>query len=274
MSKSLPTPGELISGSWKSYVKNWNEVTRISIRFVYIGIAEFLLAIAQTFAPNGNDAAQILIGILTIAVVIFFFQTTIRMIQTVLRIDDGKKAEVGPAAESKAWKLLFPLIWVGVLQGLIVLGAALPLIIWRIGFIFAGAWSPLTVLVTAVLAAPVLYVVLLLSFSSLSLIDADARGMSAVSASRDLVALRWAQVFWRELCGMAVFIVGVWIMTSILLLLLTIAIGPDRLMAIAAMQTNDPLVDGATSLINAVTQAIALPLIMLFQVKLYRSLQR
>lgn len=108
----------------------------------------------------------------------------------------------------------------------------------------------------------------------IALIDADARGMQAVSASRDLVALRWAQVFWREFCGMAIFIVGVWVMTSILLLLLTIAIGPERLMAIAAMQTNDPIVDGATSLINAVTQAIALPLIMLFQVKLYRSLQR
>lgn len=274
MPKSLPSPGELIRGSWKSYVKNWNEIIRISIRFVYIGIAEFLLAIGQTFAPNGNDAAQILIAVLSIAVVIFFFQTTIRVIQTVLRVDDGKKAEIGPAAEAKAWKLLLPLIWVGILQGLMVLGSALPLIVWCLGFLFAGTWSPLTVLVTAVLAAPVLYVVLLLSFSSLSLIDADARGMQAVSASRDLVALRWAQVFWREFCGMAIFIVGVWVMTSILLLLLTIAIGPERLMAIAAMQTNDPIVDGATSLINAVTQAIALPLIMLFQVKLYRSLQR
>lgn len=273
MQKSLPNPWQLIRDTWKLFVDTWNESIKVSIWFLYAGLIYFTLYIAiKLHAFAVYPGVFVAVGIL-----VLWSWATIRLIETCMRLDEGKKADISQEAMKRSWSLVLPLLWVGLLQLLVVLGSSIPLVAWRIlipqylpGFVGAGVFR----IMLYVLLLPPIYVTTRLSFSQLALIDQGKHGLEALAVSSEMVQGRWWDIFSRQAIAAVVFGGGIWVVLSILFLLLGYLVGPEKFILMSDPSLEDPLLRGVMSLIEGIVQAAAMPLIMIFVVKLYKNAKR
>ncbi len=248
MPKTLPRAWDLITDSWRAYVKNWNETFKVSIWFLYFGLVTF--AGAVLLKVSGSSAFVLTDAILGVIVAVGYIWAGIRLIQAVLDLEAGRKVSLDIKMSQKAGGLILSVLWVAVLQLAVIIGGFLLLIV------------------------PGIYLALALSFSQVMLIDGDQRGFAALAASRALVKGRWWATFWRLLAGNVVFGLVLGLLMSLLLGLLAAFSGTDAFVVqgTAAFKA-DPLVQGAYELLQSIMQASVLPLFIIFQVKLYKALK-
>ncbi|MFH1621421.1 MAG: hypothetical protein ABIB04_05065 [Patescibacteria group bacterium] len=187
---------------------------------------------------------------MVIASVFFSIWAGIRLIQVILELVDGKKPSFGKAENKSAVDLILPLLWVGFLQFVIILGGFILLII------------------------PGIYLVIVLTFSQMILVSEGVRGSKALQASRELIKGRWWPVLWRILAGGFVFSVGIGILSSIIFIFIGFIVGPDFLQASKLGQPVDPLVDGTITLLQSIIQAACISLFVIYQAKIFRALQK
>lgn len=244
MPKKLVGAMDLVVDSWKFFMENWQQTTKISIWILYFGLAEFIIYLFSKFVPE--------IGILLIptalALTVVSIWISLRLMLATLKLADGKSIGDQKADMKKAWGLFWPTIWVGILQFLVIMGGLLLLVI------------------------PGIFLSIALSFSQLSLIDRGRHGLAALSASRDLVRGRWWPVLWRLLFGSFAFGLLVMLVQTVVIGIFAVLIGPSNFMALMQSENPDPLFSGTLSLLNSILQAASIPLFFGYQVKLYRAL--
>lgn len=273
MPKSLPNHWQLISESWKLYLETWNESIRVSIWFLYIGLIHFTVYLAVKLNPYAVYPGIIVaVGVLALA-----SWTIIRLFETGLRLDEGKKIELSQEAMKRSWKSVLPLLWIGLLQMLVILGASIPLVAWQylapkylVGLITDGVY----LFMQYVLILPPLYVVVRLSFAQLIAVDQRKRGLEALAVSNELVSGRWMEIFSRQATAAIIIGGGIWIVLSLLFAILGALVGPEKFVLMSDPSTADPLLLGVMQLIEGIVQAAVMPLILIFVVKLYKSLKR
>lgn len=241
MPTSLPSALDLIKDSWKLFTKTWNDTVKISVWFMYFGFAQFAAALVEKSAPWAGVGFAVIVAI---GIAVLGVWIGIRLMRAVLAIDAGKKMDSSPAELQRAWGIFLPLILVGLLQGLIILG----------GF--------------ALLVIPGIYLAVALSFSQMFVVDQGLRGTKAIAASYQLTKNRWWATLWRQFAIGVVFGVGIALVTSILMSMIAGVAGPYAF----TRNSSDPLVAGTFTLFQSIIQAAVLPLFVIAQVKLYRAL--
>lgn len=239
----MPGAGAIISDTWNLFISTWKTSFKTSSLFIYIGLAYFVGGALAAF----NVALTPIMFILSLGAGLLSAWISIRVILTMLKLEAGQQP-MEPAEESKrAWSVFLSLIWVGFLTGLIVFGASLLFIL------------------------PGIYFSVALYFSQIILIDQNIRGTQALAASRALVRGRWWATFWRFLAGGFVF----GLLAAIIIIVASLIagkIGGPNL--ITKMDQEDPFVLGVMQFIQMVFMAAYMPLLVGFQVKLYRILQK
>lgn len=240
--KPLPGANALIVDTWKLFTSTWNASVQTSVYFLYVGLALFAAALLSKLHP----AFAILQGFVSLAAQVFVVWISLRLIMTMLNLEAGKKP-MAPADESrKAWSLFWSMLWVGILIGLAI---------------FAG---------TILFILPGIYLAVALCFGKIILVDQNIRGTQALAASRALVNGRWWGTLWRMIAGGVVFGIPFAVILCALMGIVLAIVGERALTAAVP----DPLIPGAVNLLGYVMLAAFMPLMMSFEIKLYRALQK
>lgn len=234
-SKSLPGVGSLLSEAWKLFTSTWNTSVKTSALLL---ISPVITLVLDLLIPNRTPYVLLLIAVAIVEGVIFVW-ATIRLMLTMLNLEAGKPVMAPNEESQKAMNLLLPFCWIGFLVGLVTLGATLLLVL------------------------PGIYFNTALAFSALLLIDQGKRGTQALAASRALVKGRWWDTF------IDMFVAGI-VFGLPIAILSNVAAG----IVLYFARTNATYAVDATSLVSYIVIAATMPLIMGFQIKLYRALQR
>jgi len=228
------------------FVATWGQTTQITVWFLYIGLAFFTTSLLTKL----NPAAWFLEIPVQLAAVVISIWCNIRLMLALLNLVDGHKAGDLKTDSRRAWLMFVPLTIVGLCQGLAILGGFVLLII------------------------PGIYLSVSLVYAQLIFVDQGLRSWQALSASRELVRDRWWAVFWRNLVASLVIGVAMILIVFLILSVFVLVAGSNRFIVLSGTQKQDPLVNGATALLSSILQAAFLPLILGFQVRLYRLLQK
>jgi len=242
----MPGARQLMLESWRMFTATWSQTTRITIWFLYVGLASFAVSVLAKF----NPWAALLDIPVQIAAVVISLWCGIRLFLALLDLVDSKPAGDLDKDSSRAWGMFLPMVVIGLLQGLVTFG----------GFIL--------------LIVPGIYLSIALAYSQLAYIDQGIRGWQALTFSRELVRGRWWGVFWRNLVSSLVMGLGLSLIVLLMLGLFGLVAGPERFFAMADPENEDPLLNGAASLLDGTLQAAFLPFILGFQVRMYRMLQK
>lgn len=239
--KSLPGAGSIISDSWKLFTSTWKTTFKTSSLFIYIGLAYLVAGILSQILP----LLSFTVSAISIVSVIFTTWIDIRLVLMLLKLEAGEQPLPVLEESKKAWSLFWPILAIGVLNGLFTLGAM---------FLFI---------------APGVYFSVAFAFGKIILIDQDTGETKALRASQELIRGRWLSTLWRLFaCG---FVFGLLILVVALLLLAVIGIISSSL-SVDVKQA--PIILGAMQMFEMVIVAAALPLMTSFQIKLYRQLQK
>ncbi len=245
----MPAPlipaGELIKSSWQAFVKYWETTVRYSAWL----ILPSLLTLLNVFVPRGQDQAAVAFAALTvIASLVVALWVSVALYQVVFALESG--AKITDQTTKTAWILVVPIVWIALLQSLAVFGALLLLII------------------------PGIYVGVRLGFSQLGLFTKQLHGRAALADSWALTKDRFWAVLWRQLAGGVLFGFGMVLVSFVAMYLVSIVAGGAKLDALLASQNSNPLAGGLLGLVQAIVQAAFVPLFVIFQVKLYKALDR
>ena len=180
---------------------------------------------------------------------IFTVWVGIRLMIRMLLLEAGKSPLDGKEEGQKAMNLFVSLIWIGLLTGIITFGATILFII------------------------PGIYFGIALYFSELFLIDKGIRGSSALKESRELIKGRWWATFGRILSGVVLF-AGLMALVAGLIMTLIGPLFKVQMMGYSVDLKTDPFYAGVAQFVQMAMMAAFMPLIIGFQVKLYRQLQR
>lgn len=240
--KPLLGAWELIVDSWTFFTATWNTTIKTSILFLYAGIATFLVALLTR-----RDIGLIYVnGLLSLAILIFTVWVTIRLTDRVLRLTADKKPQTAAEESKTGTSLFFPYFWVKILVGLITFGGFVLLII------------------------PGIYLTVLLSMSDILVLDQGKRGFQAIAGSRELIRGRWWPTFGRSLAAAVLFGILLTAVMAVLVFLLTQITGPEFFTA--DPNAYDALPYGVNQFLQMGLLAVFMPLMIGFQVKLYRAL--
>jgi hypothetical protein len=241
--KPLTPPGELIVNSWKTFVKSWSVMVPYSAWFILIGI----LQAAMMFIPQ--DSFYFIAGfalLIIVASVVITLWPTICLYQLALKMEAGATT-VTEQINKNAWMLAPSLLLVMILNGLATFGATLLLII------------------------PGIYVGIRLGFSTVSLIDKNLKGRAALANSWALTKDRFWVVLGYQILAGFIFGAAISILAMFSMGIIGLIAGAAKLgYLFSATQT--PVANAFNSVIQSILQAAFMPLILIFQVKLYRSL--
>lgn len=244
--KALPGAGAIIADSWKFFVSKWNESFKVSVMFLYVGLAYVAVAIIAHYVPSATP----LIPIVSLGCAIVTAWISIQLIMALLNLEAGKPVLAPAEAGKKAWSLFWPILLIGLLVGLIVFGTTLLFVL------------------------PGIYFGISLKFSQYSLIDQDLHGRKALAASRALVKGRWWGTFWRLIAGGFVFGLLVGIIMWVIIMIASVVSPSFRMTLNGTTSTTDPLAVGVMQFIQMAVFAVIMPLLVGFEVKIYRALQR
>lgn len=244
MSKPLIHFHDLISHTWRDFRKNWNQSLVLSkwflfvplITFVFVLLTKNILALSSTISLLG-----------TLANIVITLWTLIRLMRWTLAKDQGK--DLLPAENQLAWQLFFPFLWLCILISLAILGG---LVI----FFLPGIWLSI-----------------LFTFSYYIFLERNIRGTQAMAASAALIKDRWWGTFFRLLVAGFLFL----ILYSTFIMILGVVVGAiagfAKINVLINLQDIDPLVGSTQVLLQGIGQMIFMPLFVLLEVKLYRSLK-
>lgn len=253
VSKPLPGAGTLISDSWKLFTSTWTTSIKTSGLMVFVGLAYLIVGILTHLQPALWPVA----GVVAILAGFATSWIGIRLVLTMLKLEAGQQPLDRAEESRKAWALFFPMLWVGILVGLVVLGSSILLIL------------------------PGIYFAIALNFSQTILIDQDIHGTKALAASRALVRGRWWAAFWRIVAGGVVFglLIGVSVaviggIASLMSLPSASAASKEYTSTLGMGVDSSPLIFGISQFLQFVAIAALMPLMTGFQVKLYRVLQK
>jgi hypothetical protein len=246
MPKHLPGAAQLVVDSWRLFAATWSQTAKITIWFLYVGLAVF----AVSALTKINPAAVLLQIPVQLAGIAISIWCGIRLVLALLRLIDEKPAGDLDADAARSWKLFLPMVVVGLLQGLAIFGGLFLLVI------------------------PGIYFAVVLGYSQIAFIDQDVRSWNALAASRELVRGRWWPVFWRNLFASLVMGSALFLIVVLFLGVFGLLAGQSSFFALLGAESDDPLLNGAMSLLDSILQAAFLPLILGFQVRMYRLLQK
>ncbi len=273
MSNNLPSATRLIRDSWGLFIKTWNESLQVSIWFLYYGLVYLAVNLIIKIAP-----AFTIIGLLiSLVILVFWSWSIIRLIETSFWLDAGEKPKLDRKAMRASWRIVIPLLWVGILQILVLLGSAIPLIAWEfLAPVYLAAWiNPVIFnIIAIVLFLPLIYVGIRLGFAQLATIKDKKRGMNALAVSSEMVNKNWWAIFGRQFLALVVFGGGLWIALTLLFLILGAIVGPDKFLQLADPNAQAPVLRGIRALLEGIVQAAVLPLFVIFAVKLYKAAKR
>lgn len=246
--KPLPGAGAIISDTWKFFTSTWNTSVKTSVLFLYVGMIMFASGLL-VYTMKGNVAFSVLDSLVGIAAAVFTYWISIRITLTMLNLEAGKNPLPAKEESSKAWSLFWPMAWVGFLATLVIFGASLLLIL------------------------PGIYFAVALAFTQIILVDQNIRGTQALGASRALVKERWWGTFWRQLAGAIVFglLIGGVSMAGIAVVAGSTGVSFKDL---EIGSSTNYLFNAASNLVMMMIYAAFMPLLVGFQVKLYRALMK
>jgi hypothetical protein len=211
--------------------------------FLYVGLAYFVSGLLVKLMP-GFDILDMAIGL---AASLLMPWIVIRVFLTMLNLEAGKKPMDQKAEGAKAWSLYLSFWWVGLLTGLVTFATLLLFIL------------------------PGIYFAIALAFSQTILLDQGIKGTQALAASRALVRGRWWPTFGRLLAGGIVFGLLVGILVMVVVGVLVTVVGPDKFGDTAS---GDPLFVGVGKLLYMIIYGAFAPLLIGFNIKMYRALQK
>lgn len=246
----MPAPllpvSSLIRESWTTFVRDWNRTFRITAFLVLFPAIFFCIALAarpyETFLFWTDMVVSSLGAILAIWI-------GIRLARLILAEDRGEKIEKNE--KTVALANFLPILLVGILEGLAVLGGMLL-------FVFPG-----------------IYLAIALMFSQFLLLEDGAWGTHALAASYALVKGRWWPTFWRVLAAGFVFVAILIVGTQLLAFIVELIAGSTKFAIVLETQSlANPIAYGARRLLDSIGQAIFLPLFITWQVKLFHALKK
>jgi len=243
--KQLPGVWELIVDSWHFFTSTWNTTIKVSIFFLYAGLAIFL---ATLLLRSGHGFLFIFFMQLLVLIVVSILLTwaIIRLTWLMLRLDENKKPMDAKEGKSLAWKLLFPYFWIYIIINLVTFGGFILLII------------------------PGIYFTIALSMSAIFLVDKGYRGFQTLAASEVLIKDRWWPIFWRFIAGGSIFGTLIMAAFAVLTFIVSLVTGPEFFMDVEEYAL---LPYGVEQFLQLATLAVFMPLMVGFHVKVYRALQ-
>ncbi len=235
---------ELIHESWNAYATSWHKSLRITAWFLVFPLISFLIV----FSTRASiDTSLALFGALSIIQFLLTVWVTVRLYRWLLA---QEKHATPPEHDARtAWQLVPHLLWTSLLKGLAIMGGL-------VLFVFPGIW-----------------IAVLLQFSELYLMGEGYRGTKALAASYALVKGRWWDVFWRLVVPGTLFVILSVVTVGIIMNVIGLIAGAAKINLIISVDQSTPLIDAARQLIEGLTQMIFLPLFVVWQIKLFRSLK-
>ena len=238
---TLPKVLDTVKMSWEQYKANWNNVMRISIWMLWIAILEAIISALPLMKFSGSTGLSFLLFLIIVPLSIFI---SIRLMYAVLSITHQKEIESDNVLWKKAKAVFMPVCWLALLQIICLLGASVFLII------------------------PAIYLSLGFSFSTIILLEQNLHGTSVLGAGLDLVRGRWWSTFWLLMAGLALIMIPTMIVSGTLFGTLTAIAGVN------ALVSSHPLVYSAQTLFQGAIQTVILPLVLLYEVNVYRALKK
>lgn len=185
---------DIIKKSWELFKNNWKILSPYLIIMFLPNIVFYFISLTSTYLNYINTINTLIFLTISIASLIFTLWASIALAQTLKKILIGAPTSAWQETFKENSRYIGPVILVSVLVGLIVLGGTLLLIIP--GIIFS-IWY---------------------SFVFYTVIFEDKRGLSALSASKNMVINRWWIIAWRifapalffSLCAMLIQWVLYW----------------------------------------------------------------
>jgi hypothetical protein len=233
----------ILSESWWIYKERFHDLLGYSawILLPYLGIATmyFLLSVDQliswTFLP--------IYIVLILAQILVALWATNALMLFINQILDGEKEPDNEKINQSAWQLIMPLVIVGLLHTLVILGGFLLLIIP--GIIFS-VWY---------------------LFAQISVVLDNKRGMAALSFSRSLVKGRFWQILHRSA-------IGPMIMIAVYLLGISIIFGIGYLLGAEAPTDEMVMIPAWMDVVENIADVLFLPMFLVYWTILYRNVKK
>jgi hypothetical protein len=247
MPQPLIGPWTLITESWTTFTKTWDTTIRISVWFIVVGILSAFVALIPQSIPG-----YLLIVIMNIAGVLVSIWATIRLFQAAFAIERNEKLPTPQESSRLAILLIWPVICVQALAGLAALGGFLLLIL------------------------PGIYIGIRLAFSQAATIDPKSakRWTASLKESWMLTKGRFWPIFGRILLGGVLYGVFIGIILSVSTALVGWIAGPTQFLDALKADQPPPTIAAALMFIQGLVEAALIPIIPIFQIKLYQSLRK
>lgn len=280
MPHTLPGAWSLIKDSWALFTKTWSTTVKYSAWFVLSGLHVLLFL----FIPGGVEAnagwflfTALLLGLLLLWPVAMVYQVAFAV-----EADKHVTSKTTEDAPRRAVSIL----WIGILKFFAFAAVMLlPMIvlIFKLVTQTQEAQSTAAVLIgTALLflliSIPfllgVIYLGIRLGFSELALFGADTRGRAALVESWKLTAGKFWAILWRQIAAGVVFGLLILVVLWIAVLIVELIAGSAVTASLSVGGSNTEAGDVIASILSSFVQAAVLPLMVIYQVKLYRALEK
>ncbi|MEK7625095.1 MAG: hypothetical protein AAB467_01960 [Patescibacteria group bacterium] len=197
----LLSPEEIISKSWRDYVKNWHDWAIYSL---ILFIPGFVLVLSGSFGgylntsfPATSLPTNIIILLLVIASAVMWFWSYLALTHAIGKYLKVKETDHWKEHYTASLGFFWPAIFVSIIKGALVIVGTLFFLVP--GIIFS-VWY---------------------AFIIFGVVHFGERGWAAMKSSKELVRGRWWGVTWRLVLPMVVFGVGVALANALSLLLLS-----------------------------------------------------
>ncbi len=242
MSKPLLPVGTFITQIFRQFARDWNATFVISAWFLFGPLLMLAAALVERQSPAFGQFLTALFAIFSVTITLW---TTIRLMRWTLWQDAGQPIQKDEA--KSAWNHFWPVLWIMVLEALAVMGG---LVI----FVFPGIW-----------------IAILLTASRYLYLEDGVRGTQALVASAALIKGRWWPTFWRIVIPGCVFLFLLTISFSLLTTVIGMIAGSAKIDAL--ILGTQPIANAFQSVLQGITQAIFMPLFIIWQVKLVHALK-
>jgi len=248
--KTLIPFGELLQSGWEQFIRDWKSNLELSIRFLGASLLGFIATLLSMPLPKmGADVLRV-IAVITGAAIIA--HTNLVLTDVIRKRDSGDtKAK---HSDERGRKLFWPFVWILILRSLAVAGGLLI-------FVLPGIWMSI-----AFTFAPILF------------LESNIRGTQALAASHELVKGRWWATFSRII--VSGLFVGVFaaLVTLLLVVVIGLFVGYPKALSLAGAATTVgkqvAYTNDLQGILSGIVQAIFLPLVIIYQVKIYHSLKK
>jgi len=240
MNPQLTGPAALFSSAWKLYRDHWKIIVPIVILPALGSYIGQLLALTHSVAP------AVIGGLIGVAAAIFSIAMAPALINAIHRLSTEPGALITLKGQYRiGFGLFWPVILLGIINGLVVFGS----------FFF--------------LVIPAIIVGVYCCFYAFALVIDGKRGFSALTESYSLVKGRWWPVLGRLLFFIVAYIF-VWLILAGLAFVLGKAFGVHAPVAGTAISTGSFVIG---MVVNLIGTSILIPLGLVYMYGLYMSLK-